>query len=90
MNRCPAALIGANAYFPKKIRASAQQTRNKVTVVLGTSHFLKKDSQRLENFTLTELDEREGIILKLLKHNAYASWYKPCCVKYNSNRLKRL
>ena len=83
MNRCPAALIGANAYFPKKIRASAQQTRNKVTVVLGTSHFLKKDSQRLENFTLTELDEREGI-------NAYASWYKSCCVKYNSNKLKRL
>ena len=66
MNRCPAALTGANVF---SLENSAQQTRNKVTVVLGTSHFLKKDSQKLENFTLTELDEREGIILKLLKHN---------------------
>jgi len=42
MYQCPAALTGENAYFAKKIQArrgNAQQTRNRATVVLDTSHF---------------------------------------------------
>jgi len=57
MYQCPAALTGANAYFAKKIQArrgNAQQTRNRATVVLDTSHFKRiwRVFMRLENFTL--------------------------------------
>ena len=64
MRRCPAALTGVNAYFAKKIRArrwNAQQSRNKTAMVPDTSHF--KRICRGRRTSLTELDEREEIIL---------------------------
>jgi len=58
MHQCPAALTGANEYFTKKIQArrgNAQQTPDRATVVLDTSHFKRiwRVFMRLENFSLT-------------------------------------
>jgi len=58
VHQCPAALTEANAYFAKKIQATrgnAQQTRNRATVVLDTSHIKRiwRVFMRLENFSLT-------------------------------------
>ena len=94
MHKFPAALTGANAYFAKKIQArrgNAQPTRNSnrhagyITLQKDLESFYEAEELHLD---LAELDEGEGIVETVLKHNA--PWHKSCRVKYNAAKLKRL